>query len=455
MSKTSEQVLIVDDDAEVVSYLMEVLSSAGFRCIGETDPKRALERAKKPDVQLVVSDVEMPKLRGPALLAALRADRPDLPLILMTAFGSVDIAVSCMRAGAADFITKPFKAEALILSIQRVLRERSLVREVARLKSAATAAVTTRGLVAKSDAMKRVLDVAERSARGDTPILLTGESGTGKSAVAQFIHRASGRKGALVELNCASLPSNLVESELFGVKKGAFTDAREDRPGLFLAAQNGTLFLDEIGELPLESQPKLLSAVETRRIRRVGDSKQTAVNARLIAATNRSLEKALRDHQFRPDLYYRLNVIRVEIPPLRERREDIGPLLDAYLPEAAKRAGRPVWAIDNEALQWLQRQPWAGNIRELLNLVERAVTLATSDTLSMKEFAQPLRPMGAGDLWAEALEERWPLERIEVAYVRRMVAELGGNKAEAARVLGIDRRTLYAKLAAEPADDVS
>jgi DNA-binding NtrC family response regulator len=441
-----ESVLVIDDDGEVVSYLVEVLTAAGYAAIGETDPVRALERARGPEVRLVVSDVEMPKLRGPALLSALHADRPELPVVLMTAFGSVELAVSCMRAGAADFVTKPFKAEALLHAIERVLRERSLVREVARLKSAATAAVSARGLVARSQGMKRVLDIAERAARGDTPILLTGESGTGKSAVAQFIHQASGRRGAFVELNCASLPSNLVESELFGVKKGAFTDAREDRPGLFVAAQDGTLFLDEIGELPLESQPKLLSAVETRKVRALGDAKQTAVNARLIAATNRSLEEALRSNQFRPDLYYRLNVIRIEIPPLRERREDIAPLLDGCLPQLSKRLGREVWAIDDEAMRWLQQQHWAGNVRELLNLVERAVTLSVAETLSLEDFERPVRSSST-DPWAAAIEERWPLERLEVAYVQRMLSELGGNKAEAARVLGIDRRTLYAKLA--------
>jgi DNA-binding NtrC family response regulator len=229
------------------------------------------------------------------------------------------------------------------------------------------------------------------------------------------------------------------------VKKGAFTDAKEDRPGLFVAAKDGTLFLDEIGELSLESQPKLLSVVETRKIRALGDSKQTPVNARLIAATNRSLEEALRANQFRPDLYYRLNVIRVEIPPLRERREDIAPLLDAYLPQLAKRAGREIWAIDDDAMRWLQQQHWAGNVRELLNLVERAVTLSTSPTLSLDAFRTPVRSASA-DPWSAAIEERWPLERIEHEYVQRMLSELGGNKAETARVLGIDRRTLYAKL---------
>ncbi|MDP1828609.1 MAG: sigma-54 dependent transcriptional regulator [Archangium sp.] len=453
MSKANDRILVLDDDAGVVSYLVEVLSAAGFTCIGESDPKRALQRAQQPDVALVVSDVEMPELRGPALLAALHAERPEVPVVLMTAFGSVDLAVSCMRAGAADFVTKPFKAEALVHAIQRVLRERALVKEVKRLKSAATAAVSARGLVAKSDAMKRVLDLAERAAKAETPVLLTGESGTGKSAVAQFIHRASGRSGSFVELNCASLPSNLVESELFGVRKGAFTDAREDRPGLFVEAEAGTLFLDEIGELPLESQPKLLAAVETRKIRAVGSSKQTTVDARLIAATNRSLEDALRNHQFRPDLYYRLNVIRIEIPPLRERREDIVPLLDAYLPQVSKRAGRDVWEIEQDAMSWLQSQYWAGNVRELLNLVERAVTLSTGGALKVESFERPSTSPTGGDPLAAAVSERWPLERLELAYVRRMLAEVGGNKAEAARVLGIDRRTLYAKLAEVPEKD--
>ena len=445
--KARPRLLVIDDDGAVVSFLTEVLEAAGYECVGETDPSRAVERARQKDVQLVVSDVEMPGLRGPALLAAVRAERPELPVILMTAFGSVDLAVSCMRAGASDFVTKPFKSEALVHAIERALRERALVREVKRLKKEVTASHSRGGLVAKSAAMRQVLDLAQRAAKSDTPILLTGESGTGKSAVAHFIHHVSGRPGAFVELNCASLPSSLVESELFGVKRGAFTDAREDRAGLFLAAQNGTLFLDEIGELPMESQPKLLSAVETRKVRPVGDSRPVAVTARLIAATNRSLEDALRTQHFRPDLYYRLNVLRIELPPLRERREDIIALLDASLPVLAERLGRETLTITDEALRWLKQQHWAGNVRELLNVVERAATLSTQAALTLDDFERPLPSSAPSmDQWATAVAERWPLEQLEVAYVRRMLLELGGNKAETARVLGIDRRTLYAKL---------
>lgn len=441
------RLLVIDDDAEVVSYLAEMLTAARFAVVTETDPKKALERAKQPDIDLVVSDIEMPKLRGPALIKALHEQRVGVPVVLITAFGSVDLAVTCMRAGAADFVTKPFKAETLLHAIERVLRERSLLREVDRLKSESLARVTTRGLVARSEAMRRVLELADRAARADTPILLTGESGTGKSAVARFIHEASGRAGEFVELNCASLPANLVESELFGVKRGAFTDAREDRAGLFVVAEQGTLFLDEIGELALESQPKLLAAVETRKVRAVGESKLTPVSARLIAATNRSLEEALRSHQFRPDLYYRLNVIRIELPPLRERREDIEPILDAALPHMARRLGREVVSIDDEARRWLLQQPWHGNVRELLNLVERALTLGNGPVLTRDMFVRPASELAGADPWSVAVAERWSLERLELAYVRRVLAELGGNKAEAARVLGIDRRTLYAKLA--------
>lgn len=441
------RLLVIDDDADVVSYLAEMLTAAGFAVVTETDPRRALERAKHSDIDLVVSDIEMPRLRGPALVKALHDDRPSVPVVLITAFGSVDLAVTCMRTGAADFVTKPFKAETLLHTIERVLRERSLAREVARLQSESLARDTKGGLVARSEAMRRVLELAERAARADTPVLLTGESGTGKSVVARFIHESSGRTGEFVELNCASLPANLVESELFGVKRGAFTDAREDRPGLFVAAQAGTLFLDEIGELALESQPKLLAAVETKKIRAVGDSRQTPVSARLVAATNRSLEEALRAHQFRPDLYYRLNVIRIELPPLRDRREDIEPLIEAALPVMARRLGCEVASIDDAARRWLLQQPWHGNVRELLNLLERALTLGRGPVLTREMFLRPAGELAGSDPWSLAVAERWPLERLELAYVRRVLAELGGNKAEAARVLGIDRRTLYAKLA--------
>jgi DNA-binding NtrC family response regulator len=297
--------------------------------------------------------------------------------------------------------------------------------------------------------MQRVLALAERAARAPTPVLITGESGTGKSALARFIHEASGRDGAFVELNCASLPANLLEAELFGVKRGAYTDAREDRPGLFREAAAGTLFLDEVGELPLEAQPKLLSAVETGKVRAVGDSRAVAVDARLVAATNRPLEEALRTHDFRPDLYYRLNVLRIEVPPLRERRDDIPPLVDACLEGLATRLGRegPL-VVDDDARQWLQQQDWPGNVRELLNVLERALTLSEGDVLCLADLRAGAPPQrgAAADAWSTAVAERWPLERVEKAYVRRMLHALGGNKAEAARVLGIDRRTLYAKL---------
>jgi DNA-binding NtrC family response regulator len=441
--------LIIDDDAEVVSYLGEVLEAAGYACHGQTQPRRALEEARTGKFDLVLSDVEMPSLRGPALLAALHAERPALPVVLMTAFGSVDLAVACMKAGAADFITKPFKAEALVHVLGRVLRERALSREVTRLQRQSATAHRKRGLVARSEAMKRVLELAERAARAPTPVLITGESGTGKSALARFLHDASGRAGAFVELNCASLPANLLEAELFGVKRGAYTDAREDRPGLFREAAGGTLFLDEVGELPLEAQPKLLSAVETGRVRPVGDSRAVAVDARLVAATNRPLEEALRTHDFRPDLYYRLNVLRIEVPPLRERRDDIPPLVDACLERVATRLGRsgPL-VVDDEARQWLQQQDWPGNVRELLNVLERALTLSGGDVLSLADLRAGAPPQRGAptDEWSTAVAERWPLERVEKAYVRRMLQALGGNKAEAARVLGIDRRTLYAKL---------
>ncbi len=441
-----ERLLVVDDDAGVVDWLLEELTEEGFRVEGVTSPHEALARIEAESFDLVVSDVEMPGMRGLDLLGAIQERRAAQLVLLITAFGTIDLAVQAVRAGACDFVSKPLRIEALVVAIERALREREMRREIVRLRK--TLAQGSEGeLIARSAAMQRVLDVARRAAATESTVLLTGESGVGKSAIARFVHEQSPHaEGPFVQLNCAALPSSLVEAELFGVRKGAYTDARAERAGLFLQADGGTLFLDEIGEMDLEVQPKLLSALESRRIRPLGGSTDVTVSTRIIAATNRPLEEALRERRLRPDLYHRLNVIRIEVPPLRERPEDIEALIDVLLARTSEALGRPVAGIAADAMRFLRVHSWPGNVRELSNAIERAVALSEHDTLVLSDFQDATRSVD-GDALDRAAAGELSLAEIELAYIRKVLERVDWNKAQAARILGIDRRTLYRKAA--------
>jgi DNA-binding NtrC family response regulator len=442
----ADVILVVDDDPGVVDLLIESLEEEGYGAVGAHSAAEALELLGQREFDLVLSDVEMPKMRGIDLLRAIHAERPHQLVILITAFGSIQLAVECLRSGAIDFVTKPFDIDVLLASVRRALAERAIKRTIVRVRAART---STRGqLVAKSASMQRVLALATRAAASAVPVLLTGESGVGKGAVARHIHDQSPRRsGTFVSVNCAALPPALVEAELFGAVRGAYTDATISRQGLFQEADGGTLFLDEVGELPLESQPKLLHALETRRVRPVGATREVVVDARIVAATNARLEERLRDARFRADLFYRLNVIAIEIPPLRERREDIEGLIDDFMSRTAAAGESRVVGIAAEALPWLLAHPWPGNIRQLFNTLERAVALAEHDTIVVDDlqFAAGGAEGEPGSLEAAALASR-PLAEIEAEYIRRMLAATGGNVSQAARRLGIDRRTLQRKI---------
>ncbi len=445
MSTRRPSLLVIDDDPGVVSWLVEALTEEGFAVRGETAPARALELLKATPFDLVVSDVEMPGLRGIDLMRELHKWRPAQMVLLMTAFGSIDLAVSAVRSGAVDFLAKPFKLEVLVLAIGRVLRETSLKHEVLRLREE-VAREQPHGIAAKSAAMQRALELVRRAAPSRLPVLLTGESGVGKGALARVLHASSDRKaGPFVQLNCAALPAGLAEAELFGVRKGAFTDAREDRAGVFEQADGGTLFLDELGELPLDLQPKLLNALESNDIRPVGSQALLHVDVRVVTATNRPLEEALRERRFRADLYHRVNVMRVEVPPLRERREDIEAIVDQTLFTIAKRGGRTL-AVSSGALSWLRAQPWPGNVRELMNALERASTLAERDVLTQEDVAG-WQSTSTPSLLDEASSRDLSLKELERLYIQRVLEKTGGHKARAAQILGLDRRTLYRKVA--------
>lgn len=444
MSKAAS-LLVVDDDAGVVSWLVDSLSEEGFSVVGETSAHAAIGLLASQTFDLVISDVEMPEMRGLDLLRAIHRERPKQMVLLITAFGSIDLAVESVRAGAVDFLAKPFRIEVLVLAIRRALRERHMRREIVRLR-AASAPTDSGGVVAKSPTMLRVLDLARRSAKSDLPVLVTGESGVGKGMLAKFIHDASDRAASkFVQLNCAALPSGIAEAELFGARRGAFTDAREDRVGVFEQAHGGTLFLDEVGELPMDVQPKLLQALESNRVRPLGGAVDVPADARIVAATNRPLEDALRERRFRPDLYHRLNVIRIEIPPLRERIEDIDAIVDHAMSTLVQRSGLDPLGISAEAMKWLRAQAWPGNVRELVNAVRRAAALAEHDVLTIDDFRTPsTASAGAPE---DGDDENLSLVELERRHIRRVLAKTGGHKGQAAKILGLDRRTLYKKVA--------
>ncbi len=438
-------ILVIDDDPGIVAWLADSLREESFWVEGETCAPTALARLQVRGYDLVISDIEMPHMRGIDLMPAIHRVRPGQMVLLITAFGSIDLAVAAVRSGAVDFLAKPFRIEALILAIRRALRERQMRREIVRLReSFSTPASAT--IAARSLAMARVLDLSSRAAKSTLPILITGESGVGKGALTAYIHANSARcKARFVQLNCAALPASIAEAELFGVRRGAFTDAREDRAGVFEMAHQGTLFLDEIGELPLEVQPKLLQALEANHVRPLGGARVVPADVRIIAATNRPLEQALQERTFRPDLYHRLNVIRIEIPPLRERREDIDLIVDQVLASIAHKSGRAPLGVSLAAMHWLRAHSWPGNVRELTNALERAAALADHDTLTLDDFV----PHSGEHLCAPRGENppALSLADLEKVHIRRVLAQTGGHKARAAKILGLDRRTLYRKVA--------
>ncbi len=447
----SARLLVVDDEAPVVEYLAEELRNRGYAVDGFCSATDALEAVRHTEYDLVISDIEMPDLRGVELLQAMQSLRAEQLVLLITAFGSVDVAMQAVRAGACDFLAKPFPIEALVLAVERALRERVLRREVIRLRRTQPVQSTDK-LVARSVGMRRAITIAQRAARSDTTVLLTGETGTGKDALARLIHAESARRArSFVAVNCGALPAPLAEAELFGVRRGAFTDARESRAGMFEAANNGTLFLDEVGDLSLDVQVKLLQALESGRVRPLGGTNEINVNARVVAATNHPLEVLLREGRFRPDLYYRLNVIRIELPPLRERREDIVPLVDLFLARAT--ADSSVVGVSAAALRRLLAHDWPGNVRELSNVIARAVALCDHDVILPEDLGLDDRVVHAGLLSTTDGDDvtaigQHPvrLELVELAHIRRVLAAHSGNKSAAARALGINRRTLDRKL---------
>jgi two-component system response regulator HydG len=397
----------------------------------------------------------MQGMDGLELCERLAASRPDVPVLVITAFGSLDTAIGAIRAGAYDFITKPLEVEALALALQRAVRHRSLSEEVRRLRRLVDEPHEFQELVGTSPAMRRLRRFLDRIVDSDASVLVTGESGTGKEVIARVLHdRGPRQKGPFVAVNCAAMPEALLESELFGHARGAFTDARNARTGLFVQADGGTLLLDEVGEMPMSLQPKLLRALQERRVRPVGGETEIPFDVRLLATTNRDLETAIEEGRFREDLYFRVNVINVNVPPLRARGGDVLFLAQHFLKTLAADAEKAVTGISPAAAERLARYTWPGNVRELQNCIERAVALTRYDEIVVDDLPETVRHYERSHVLVvgDDPSELVPLEEVERRYVVRVMEAVGGNKTLAAQVLGVGRKTLYRKLEHYAAD---
>jgi nitrogen regulation protein NR(I) len=454
-------VLIVDDEVNIRRVLAAMLKREGYEVTTAADGEQALGVLQKTPVHVVVTDLVMPRLGGMELLRRVAADFPDVPVIVITAHGSVDSAVAALKAGAFDYITKPFEQD----DLKKVIAKASRAHDLERQNVHANFTDGDRPpLVGVSAAMKAIYDIVAKVADSPSTVLITGESGTGKELIAKALHRGSSRRDKpLIKVNCAAIPKDLVESELFGYERGAFTGAVGSKPGRFELADGGTLFLDEIGEVPVEMQVKLLRALQESEFERVGGIKTLRVDVRLIAATNRDLKQLIADGKFREDLYYRLAVVPIELPPLRERREDIPLLVRHFIQKYDERLGKRVEGIEDEALQLLLGYSWPGNIRELENLMERSVLFADGPLILASALPDSLRERGTqspvpiaavGPLGAIAAPSGASMKEIvrhaqaelEKELIGRALEETGGNVTRAAKRLQISRKSLQVKM---------
>ncbi|HEY5285275.1 MAG TPA: sigma-54 dependent transcriptional regulator [Polyangia bacterium] len=440
-------ILVVDDDADMREWVKEELEHERFVVETAAGGRAGVERVKKGGIDLVVSDVKMPDLDGLDLLREIREVDPSPFVIIVTGFGSIDTAIRAVKLGAYDYITKPFKIDQLLLSIDKALAERSLRTEVTRLREEVSRRDRMDNIIGRSPPMQEIFALIRRASASYANLLITGESGTGKELVARALHAKSPRKGhPFVAVNCAAIPDTLLESELFGYARGAHSTANADRQGLFVEANGGTLFLDEIAELPLSLQPKLLRVLQDGEVRPLGMNRSERVDVRVIAATNRDIERQLREGRFREDLYYRLNVIQIQLPPLRGRQEDILPLADHFLSRSVERSGKKVKGWKEGAKKILLGHHWPGNVRELENVVERAVALTEGDLIGPEDLPRAMQERKSQDRLATAVAQGFTLDQLEREYIERVLEVEGGNKTRAAHRLGLDRKTLYRKL---------
>ncbi|MBL8682489.1 MAG: sigma-54-dependent Fis family transcriptional regulator [Myxococcales bacterium] len=439
----------MDHDQSHNDALLALLTELGHVAVSSVSPLRALEIVAAEPFDVVVTHLAMTEMDSMEFFARLHGTQPDIPIVVLTGQGSMDAVIRALRAGAYDFLTKPVDPSLLAACVARAAAHRRLRIEVQQLRRVVSTRAPQDGLVGASPALEQVRDLVGRVARSDASVLICGETGTGKELVARALHGTSERSSnAFVAINCAAIPSNLLESELFGHVRGAFTDARSTRRGLFVAASGGTLFLDEIAEMEAPMQTKLLRVLQERTVRPVGADSDVAYDARIVSATHRDLEKEVESGRFRQDLYFRINVVKITVPTLRERRADILSLAELFLARATARSGKAGIRISPEVAERLLAYHWPGNVRELENCIEGAVALARFTDLTIEDLPEKIRAYrsDAFVMIADEAHEIVSLETLEQRYITRVIKIVGGNKARAATLLGLDRRTLYRRL---------
>jgi DNA-binding NtrC family response regulator len=442
-------ILAIDDDDSLRRVVEYNLAEEGYRVITAADGPSGLEAHRREAVDVVLTDIRMPGMEGIELLALLKAMQPELPVIMLTAFGTIDSAIEAMRLGAFDYLTKPFSRDQLRVSVRKALEVAELRSENRQLRQVVSERFSFASMIAGSRAMRAVSDTASRVAQTDTTVLLVGESGTGKELLARAIHFNSGRaRGAFVTVNCAAIPEQLLESELFGHRRGSFTGAVADKRGKFEMANGGTVFLDEIGELAPLLQVKLLRVLQEREIDKVGETRPIKVDVRVLAATNRDLEKMIAGGTFREDLYYRLAVVSIRMPPLRERVDDVPLLVDAFLEKHAQRLGHARPAIQKDVYSAFNRYSWPGNIRELENVVERALVLDKDGVIGLDDLPDRLRTPAQhiGNVRIELPDEGISLEQVERELILTALEKHDWNQTRAAAYLDVTRSTLLYRM---------
>jgi two-component system response regulator PilR (NtrC family) len=453
MTKHTGDILIVDDERSMREFLGIYLRREGYRIEAASGGSEAIASIKARAFDVIITDLRMPDVDGLTILAEAKRIRPDAEVIVVTAFSTTETAIAAMKAGAHDYLTKPFKIDEVGLVVDRAMEKRRLARENVALRDEIKGRYKLDRLLGKSPPMQRVFDILRKVASSRASVLLVGESGTGKELAAHALHELSPRTGPFVAVNCGAIPETLLESELFGHVRGSFTGANADKQGLFEAANTGTLMLDEVAELPLAMQVKLLRVLQERKVKPVGGVSEREVDVRIVAATNRDLEAEVEKSTFRQDLYYRLNVIQLRLPPLRERREDLPLLVDHFIRKFSAEHGRNVVGAAPEVMSALVLYHFPGNVRELENMIERAVTLSTEDWLTLDAFpnlvglegAQP-SPSTTGHLPESGLDLERHLEEYERSLLIKALERTGGNRTEAARLLGVSFRSMRYRL---------
>lgn len=442
-----EKILVIDDEKSILDLLSVVFEKEGYMVETSLSATRAVELMGNEDFDIIISDIKMPRMSGMELLSYVRKNRPDIPIVMITAYGTIKQAVEALKAGAMDYIVKPFDVEELKIIVAQGLEKKRLKEENLFLKKELKEKYDFENMIGKSKVMQEVYNLIEKVADTDSTVLITGESGTGKEIAARAIHyQGTRRERAFVSINCGALPENLLESELFGHVKGSFTGAVVNKKGMFEVAEKGTLFLDEVGEMSPWTQVKLLRALHDKRIRRVGGTEEVQVDVRIIAASNRDLKKSINQGNFREDLFYRLNVISFEMPPLRKRKEDIPLLVTHFLENYCNKMGRQMKRIVPEVIDVLESYPWPGNVRELENVIERVVAIEERETITKgslpNEMLQPSEKQDTTPVLQQGFDLNAVMDEISSGYVKQALQFSKGNLKETANILGINYRSL-------------